>query len=62
MHTSSAVAEWVEQHNIQVDEHPPYSPDLNPIEHVRVDLKQLHKQYQISLTPTVVPMLQETGR
>ena len=27
-------------------EHSPYSPDLNPIEHVWVELKkQLHKQY-----------------
>ena len=36
----------VEKHNIQVDKHPPYSPDLGPIEYVWVVLKQqLHKQY-----------------
>ena len=34
VHTASVVTEWFEQHNIQVDEHPPYSPDLNPIQHV----------------------------
>ena len=46
VHTASIFTEWHEQHNIQVDEHPPYSPDLNLIEHVRVVLKrQLHKQY-----------------
>ena len=33
VHTESVVTERFEQHNIQVNEHPPYSPDLNPIEH-----------------------------
>ena len=46
VHTASVTTEWLEQHNIQVDEHPPYSPGLNPIKHVRVVLEQqLHKQY-----------------
>ena len=31
VHTASVVTEWFEQLNIQVDEHPPYSPDLSPI-------------------------------
>ena len=39
VHTASDVAEWFEQYNIQVDKHPPYSLDLNPIEHVWVVLK-----------------------
>ena len=33
VHTASVVTEWLEQHSIQVDEQPPYSPGLNPIEH-----------------------------
>ena len=36
----------------RVDEHPPYSPDLNPIEHVWVVLEQqLTNSIQISLAP-----------
>ena len=38
VHTA-LVTEWFEQQNIQVDEHPPYSPDLNPIEHVWAALR-----------------------
>ena len=46
VHTASVVTEWFEQHNIQVDEHPPYLPVLNPMEHVLLVLKQkLHKQH-----------------
>ena len=53
VHTASIVTEWFERYNIQVDEHPPYSLGLNPIEHVWVVLKQrLHKQYpEIADTP-----------
>ena len=51
--TVSAVTEWFEQQNIQVDKHPPYLPDPNPIEHVwAVLMQQLHKQYpDIANTP-----------
>ena len=35
---------WLERNCIEVEEHPPYSPDLNPV--VWVELKkQLHQQY-----------------
>ena len=53
VHNTSVVTEWFEQHSIQVDEHPPYSPDLDPIEHVWAVLKQqLHKQHpDIADTP-----------
>lgn len=38
--------DWLERNNIDVEEHPPYSPDLNPIKHVWVELKKrLHQQY-----------------
>ena len=52
-HTVSVFTGWYEKHNIQVDEHPLYLPDLNPIEHVWAILKQqLHKQHSdISDTP-----------
>ena len=46
VHIASVFTKWFEQHNIEVDEHPPYLPDLNPIEYVWVVLKQqLHKQH-----------------
>jgi len=34
VHKAYVVMDWFEDMNIQVEDHPPYSPDLNPIEHV----------------------------
>lgn len=45
--------ERVESMNFKVDDHPAYSPDRNPIEHVWIELKKrLQEQYpKIGATP-----------
>ena len=34
IHTAGIVKDWFDENNVDVMDWPPYSPDLNPIEHV----------------------------
>jgi transposase len=46
VHKAAVVMDFFRKYNIQVKDCQPYSPDLNPIEHVGVELmRRLHRKY-----------------
>ena len=45
IHTANKVKKWFEDNGIDTSDSPPYSPDLNPIEHAWKKLKEVVMEY-----------------
>lgn len=52
IHKVGIVEEWFDKMGFQVDEHPAYSPDLNPIDHVWVELKKWLQEQDLKISET----------
>jgi len=42
IHTANIIRNWLDEHSIPLVDWPPYSPVLNPIEHVWAKLKSVY--------------------
>ena len=60
IHKAKKVMEWFNENGIEVIDWPPYSPDLNPIEHVWYVIKKL--VYQVNPNIDLVICSDETVR
>jgi transposase len=58
-HRSRLVQEWLHNHGVQCLDFPPYSPDLNPMEHVWADIARRVERQQPSTMETLQDVVAE---